>query len=138
MAERSYGRAVVSLMDRMADRPDGRWAWGRAWGRWRGGLVGCLAVLRGVVDSLALLREHRLSNAKEALVLRNLLRCGAVAGPFFLGAVLVQDYTRPGFNPRVHPLSLLSLGGWGWVQVVTFVVAGLLFVAGGVGLADRW
>lgn len=67
-------------------------------------------------------------------MLRDLLRCGAVAGPFFLGSVLVQDYTRPGFNPRIHPLSLLSLGGWGWVQVVTFVVAGLLYVAGAVGL----
>ena len=52
-----------------------------------------------------------------------LLLCGAVAGPVFVLAVLVQDSTRPGFNPRVQPLSLLSLGEWGWIQVVNFVLA---------------
>jgi hypothetical protein len=62
-----------------------------------------------------------------------LLLCGAVAGPLFVFIVLVQDYTRPSFDPRVHLLSLLSLGEWGWVQVLNFVLAGvlnLLFAAG--------
>ncbi len=32
-------------------------------------------------------------------------------------------------------MSLLSLGDWGWVQVVNFVVAGLLIIGGGIGLS---
>ena len=41
---------------------------------------------------------------------RILLLCGAIAGPLFVLTVLVQDYTRPSFNPRLQPLSLLELG----------------------------
>jgi hypothetical membrane protein len=51
---------------------------------------------------------------------------GSVAGPLFLLVTLIQDYTRSAFDPRVHALSLLSLGEWGWVQVINFVVAGAL------------
>ncbi|MGI5270433.1 DUF998 domain-containing protein [Nonomuraea sp. CA-218870] len=65
---------------------------------------------------------------------RALLRCGVVAGPFFILAVLVQDYTRPGFDPRRHALSLLSLGDLGWIQIATFVTTGLLYAAGALGL----
>lgn len=65
---------------------------------------------------------------------RALLTCGAVAGPFFLGLVLLQDYTRPGFDPRKHPLSMLGLGELGWIQVATFVLTGLLFVACAAGI----
>jgi Protein of unknown function (DUF998) len=62
-----------------------------------------------------------------------LLLCGAIAGPLFLLTVLIQDYTVPGFDPRLVQLSLLSLGDWGWVQIGNFVLAGvlnLLFAAG--------
>jgi hypothetical protein len=79
-------------------------------------------------------------------VTRLLLLCGAIAGPLFILTVLIQDYTRPGFNPRLHPLSLLSLGAWGWVQIVNFVLAGVLnlLYAGGLwrrlhpGRAGTW
>ncbi|GAA3007135.1 DUF998 domain-containing protein [Streptosporangium longisporum] len=63
-----------------------------------------------------------------------LLTCGAVAGPLFLFVVAVQDYTREGFDPRRHLLSMLSLGDGGWVQVVNFVLAGLLNLAFAAGL----
>jgi hypothetical membrane protein len=69
---------------------------------------------------------------------RNLLLCGALAGPLFLLVVLVQDYTRPGFDPRRQPLSMLSLGEGGWVQVANFVLVGLLNVAFAVGLRRAW
>jgi hypothetical protein len=65
------------------------------------------------------------------------LFCGAVAGPLFLLVVLIQDYTRPGFDPRVHALSLLSLGRWGWIQILNFVVAGALDVLYARGLRRR-
>jgi hypothetical protein len=68
---------------------------------------------------------------------RRLLLCGAIAGPLFILVVLIQDYTRPGFNPRLQPLSLLSLGDWGWVQVVNFALAGVLNLLYAVGLWRR-
>ncbi len=66
-----------------------------------------------------------------------LLLCGAIAGPFFLFTVLIQDYTRPDFNPRVMPLSLLSLGTWGWVQIANFTLAGALNLLYAAGLWRR-
>jgi hypothetical protein len=66
-----------------------------------------------------------------------LLLCGAIAGPFFLFTVLIQDYTRPGFDPRLDPLSLLSLGDWGWVQIVNFALAGVLNLLYAIGLWRR-
>jgi hypothetical protein len=68
---------------------------------------------------------------------RRLLQCGAVAGPLFLGLVLLQDYTRPGFDPRHDPLSLLSLGSGGWLQIGNFVLAGVLNLLFAVGLWRR-
>jgi hypothetical membrane protein len=65
---------------------------------------------------------------------RRLLRCGAVAGPLFIVLLLVQDFTRSGFDPRIHLLSQLSLGSWGWVQVGNLTLAGVLNVLYAVGL----
>ncbi len=72
--------------------------------------------------------------AKARPLTRNLLLCGAIAGPLFILVVLVQDYTRPGFDPRLMTLSQLSLGDWGWVQSANFVLAGSLNLLYAVGL----
>jgi hypothetical protein len=63
-----------------------------------------------------------------------LLRCGAIAGPLFILIALLQDYTRPGFDPRLQLLSLLALGDWGWIQVANFVVCGVLNLSYAMGL----
>jgi hypothetical protein len=68
---------------------------------------------------------------------RLLLLCGAIAGPLFILTLLVQDYTRPGYDPRVMVLSLLSLGDWGWVQSANFALAGVLNLLYAVGLWRR-
>ncbi len=65
---------------------------------------------------------------------RRQLMAGAVAGPLFLSGWLVQAAAREGFDPSRHPVSLLSLGDQGWVQIANFVVTGSLYVAGAVGL----
>lgn len=65
---------------------------------------------------------------------RALLACGVVAGPLFIVVALIQAFTRSGFDPVRHPLSLLSLGDLGWIQITNFVVAGLLFTASAVGM----
>lgn len=69
----------------------------------------------------------------SARLTRRLLTCGVLAGPLFIGVVLVQDYLRPGVEPRTQPLSLLTLGDLGWVQVGAFVLAGLANLAFAVG-----
>jgi Protein of unknown function (DUF998) len=65
---------------------------------------------------------------------RTLLACGVVAGPLFLAGSLVQAFTREGYDLGRHPISLLSLGDLGWLQVTNFVVTGALYVACAVGL----
>jgi hypothetical protein len=65
---------------------------------------------------------------------RALLACGVVAGPLFILVGLAQMLTRDGFDPVRHPLSLLSLGDLGWIQIGNFVVGGLLFAAAAVGM----
>lgn len=65
---------------------------------------------------------------------RALLACGVVAGPLFVVVALIQAFTRSGFDPIRHPLSLLSLGDLGWIQITNFVVGGLLFIASAVGM----
>ena len=63
-----------------------------------------------------------------------LLTAGIVAGPLFLVVWALQAFTRDGFDPGRHPLSLLSLGDLGWIQIANFVLTGALFVACAVGL----
>jgi Protein of unknown function (DUF998) len=63
-----------------------------------------------------------------------LLACGIVAGPLFLTVGLAQAVTRDGYDLGRHPLSLLSLGDLGWVQIANFVLTGLLFIACAAGM----
>lgn len=63
-----------------------------------------------------------------------LLAGGIVAGPLFLAVGLIQAFTREGFDLSRHPLSLLSLGDLGWIQIANFVVTGVLYLACAVGM----
>jgi hypothetical membrane protein len=65
---------------------------------------------------------------------RSLLACAAVAGPLWSVVALSQAATRDGFDITRHPLSALSNGSLGWLQIANFVVAGLLTLAGAAGL----
>jgi len=65
---------------------------------------------------------------------RILLTGAVVATPLFIALWAVQAFTRDGFRPTYHPMSLLSLGDGGWVQVVNFVVVGVLITGGGIGI----
>ena len=65
---------------------------------------------------------------------RSLLACGVVAGPLFLLVSLAQVVSRDGFDLGRHPLSALSIGGLGWIQVTNFVVSGVLALAAGIGI----
>jgi hypothetical protein len=66
---------------------------------------------------------------------RALLVCGAIAGPLFTAAWILEGATRAHYNPLRHPVSSLELGGeFGWTQQANFVVAGLLTLGFAVGL----
>ncbi|QDY76737.1 DUF998 domain-containing protein [Streptomyces qinzhouensis] len=65
---------------------------------------------------------------------RALLAAGAAAGPLWAVVSLVQAAARDGYDITRHPLSMLSNGSPGWIQITNFVVAGLLAIAGSAGL----
>ena len=63
-----------------------------------------------------------------------LLLAGASAGPIYLAVGLAQILTRDGFDMRIHPLSVLSNGSLGWIQIANFIVSGVLVIAGAIGV----
>ena len=68
---------------------------------------------------------------------RALLWAGVVAGPLFVLIAVVQMLVRPGFDWLQHPVSLLSNGDFGAVQVANFVVTGVLLLAFALGVRRR-
>jgi hypothetical protein len=63
-----------------------------------------------------------------------LLLCGVIGPVIFVASFLIQGALRSGYDALRHPVSSLSLGPAGWVQMVTFWLAGLLIAAYAVGL----
>ena len=79
--------------------------------------------------------RRQLGVGRKGLIMKRiLLACGIVAGPLFIAASLTQASTHRGFDLARHPISLLSLGSLGWIQIANFVVCGILYVIGAVGL----
>jgi hypothetical membrane protein len=78
----------------------------------------------------------------EGRVTRSLLGYGPLAGTVFVGSVFIQGLTRRGFSIPHDDASLLANGPLGWIQVVTFLVAGAMTIAAAVGvrraLPSRW
>ena len=68
---------------------------------------------------------------------RLLLGAGVVAGPIFVVTAGVQALTRTGFSLSHQPLSMLSLGDLGWIQISNFLLAGLLGLAFAAGVRRR-
>jgi len=55
--------------------------------------------------------------AENSALIRFLLTCGIVSAPLFCVVVFTQFFTRPGADIHRLPLSLLSLGDFGWIQI---------------------
>ncbi len=79
-------------------------------------------------------RSARATRSSAADMTRLLLACGAIAGPLFITIGFIQIPMRAGFDLTRHPLSMLSLGELGWIQIANFVACGLLFVACALGM----
>jgi hypothetical protein len=67
------------------------------------------------------------SNVMQSISTRTLLSLGIAGATIFPLLTAVQAFTREGFRLAAHPLSLLSVGAFGWIQVVNFILSGLLF-----------
>jgi hypothetical protein len=65
---------------------------------------------------------------------RALLNSGIAAGPVYLSLGVLQSLIRPGFDIRRHPLSLLSNGDLGWIQIANFLLTGVMLIAGAIGV----
>jgi len=63
-----------------------------------------------------------------------LLLAGLFAGPLFAVTFLVEGAFRDGYDPLRHPVSSLSLGTTGRIQIANFLVAGALTLTFAVGL----
>jgi Protein of unknown function (DUF998) len=67
-------------------------------------------------------------------ITKSLLGYGVIAGPIYIVVSLAQGLSRAGFSLAHDEWSLLANGGLGWIQIVNFVVTGLMTVAFAVGL----
>ncbi|MBV9601333.1 MAG: DUF998 domain-containing protein [Chloroflexi bacterium] len=71
---------------------------------------------------------------RSRAVTRVLLCCGLLAGPLFTTAYLLEGSTRANYSAWRHPVSSLSLGTHGWMQVANFLNSGALLVGFGIGV----
>jgi hypothetical protein len=67
-------------------------------------------------------------------ITKSLLGYGPLAGLVFEASVLIQGATRHGFSLVHDDASLLANGPLGWIQVSTFLLAGVMTVAAAAGL----
>jgi hypothetical membrane protein len=65
---------------------------------------------------------------------KTLLLCGAIAGPLFVAAFVIEGATRASYDPLRHPVSSLAVEDSGWTQRTNFLITGLLTLAFAVGL----
>lgn len=68
-----------------------------------------------------------------AAVTRSLLGWGVGAGIFYLAVGITQGLFRDGFSFAEHPLSLLMLGDFGWIQMTNLILTGLMVIAAAIG-----
>jgi len=65
---------------------------------------------------------------------QRLLKCGVLAGPVYVVVGFLEVMFREGFDIRRHALSLMSNGSLGWIQITSFIMSGMLVIAGAVGI----
>ncbi|MFJ9522045.1 DUF998 domain-containing protein [Kitasatospora sp. NPDC101801] len=71
---------------------------------------------------------------RAAVGTRALLNCAVLTTPVWAVLALTQAATREGFDITRHPLSVLSNGSLGWLQITNFLLVGALYLAGAAGL----
>ena len=69
---------------------------------------------------------------------RMLLTIGVAAPLAFVIVMLIEGLTRPGYSSWRDMASALSTGHGGWVQIVSFIICGLLITVSAAGLAGTY
>ena len=65
---------------------------------------------------------------------RWLLACGVIGPVFFSATYLIEGAFRPSYDPLVQEISALSLTDLGWIQILNFIVSGILILLFAIGL----
>jgi hypothetical protein len=65
---------------------------------------------------------------------RLMLTGGIIAGPIYIIVGLAQILTREGIDITRHPLSMMSLGDLGWIQIANFILTGSLMLLAAIAL----
>jgi hypothetical protein len=64
--------------------------------------------------------------------------CGALSGPLFILTFIIEGVMRKHYSEVSNPVSMLALGSFGWVQVINFLITGVLVLAFANGLWRRY
>src|SRR5437764_9658183 len=70
----------------------------------------------------------------QRTVTRFLIAGGAIGPLLFIMVFLIEGATRPGYSAWHNFVSQLSLSDQGWMQIVNFLVCGLLMLCFAIGL----
>lgn len=70
----------------------------------------------------------------DAMRTRAFLGYGVLVGPFYLVVGVLQGMFREGFSFARHPLSVLSNGSLGWIQIANFVISGFMVILAARGI----
>lgn len=60
---------------------------------------------------------------------------GMIGSALFVTVFTIEGWLRPGYDPRSTFISELSIGPRGWIQILNFVVLGILFLTFAWGVA---
>ena len=63
---------------------------------------------------------------------------GMIGSALFIAVFSVQGLLRPGYDPRSTFISELSIGSRGWIQILNFIILGLLFLVFTWGVAAEF
>ena len=63
-----------------------------------------------------------------------LLAVGVVTAVVFVAVMLIEGALRSGYDPTYHTISMLTLGGRGWIQIANFLQVGLGMLVFAVGV----
>jgi hypothetical protein len=76
---------------------------------------------------------------KTTMDRRQLAAWAGMIGPtLFVAVFTLEGWLRPGYNPLGMYVSELSLGSRGWIQVVNFIIFGVLFLVFTRGVAAEF
>lgn len=66
------------------------------------------------------------------------LACGVIAPLLFTLVYLIEGVTRPGYDAWRQTISALSISDQGWMQIISFLICGLLSLFFAAGVRQTW